>query len=124
VSAEGAELVGPERLDLVQPGAQVGERLLAQPVDAGAGIGLVAGLLDEAAAAQDAEVAAHRRRAHRERGGELAGAVRARAQEIDHAAAGRIGQRREGGVDALHQAPAAGSGIWKIQRWPSGSSAR
>ena len=76
--------------------------------------------------AQDAQVAAHRWRAHTGGGGELTRATWPLAQEIHDAAARGIGERREGAIEIRRRAheSASLSGVEKIQRWPSGSMAR
>src|SRR5690606_25310149 len=136
VGAERGELVAPERLDAREPRLQLGEAFAAQAVDAHPRVALAALLLDQAAGSQHAEMSAHRRRAQRQRGGQLAGAARAAGEQLDGAAPGGVGERGQGGVErgrTRHRAVAYSAGgtsssggtsrtwVAKTQRWPSGS---
>src|SRR5579863_4809426 len=64
VSLERVELIAPEGLHLVQPGAHARERLGPEPVLAAARVVLDRGLLHEPRLAQDAQVTAGRRARH------------------------------------------------------------
>ena len=80
--------------------------------------------LDQAAVAQHAQVAAHRRFARAEGVGEVARAARALAQQIDNAAARAVGERGQRGVEAhCLGSPLLRMRCMKYQRWPSGSPA-
>src|SRR5262249_23131317 len=74
IRPERGELARPKRFDLLDPRAQRMERLEPKAVDAHARIVALMLLLHEARGPEDAQVAAHRRSAHLERVGELAGA--------------------------------------------------
>jgi hypothetical protein len=101
---EGAQLVRPEHLDLVEPAAQPREGLVPQLVDPHPRVIRVGRLGHQAAPPQHPQVSAHRRSAHRERLGQLARSPRLLAQQIDHATARRICQRRQRPVDVAHAA--------------------
>jgi len=64
-------------------------------IDAYARVELVALLLDQAARPKCSQVTAHRGKGHPRRRREIAGASRGLTQQVDYAAAARIGQRRE-----------------------------
>ena len=98
-------------------------------------------LLDQAAVLQRAQVSAHGGRSETQCGGELAGAVRPRTQQVDRAPSHRVGERAENAVDGRAQSssrvlvvkpPSAShsSAVFaatvtpKVQIWPSGSLAR
>ena len=90
VGTEGVELGLPERLDFVEPAPECEERLGFELVDPDTLIALEGRLAHQAGLPQDAEVTAHRRRAHGQGVRELARALRAAAQPLDDAAARRI----------------------------------
>ena len=99
---ESAELVGPERLHLVEPRSERGERLPAQAVDMDARVLGEALLLDQTAVPQDPQVPAHRRPAGARAGRQVAGPPRPLAQQLDHPAPGRLGERSERGVQFIN----------------------
>src|SRR5262249_48623280 len=101
VRFERAELAYPERFGPVEPRAQSRNRLRAQRVHAHARVELRMRLLDEPARAQDAQVAAERRRAQPHRCRQLARAARPFAQQVDDAAPMRFGDRRQRAIDRL-----------------------
>jgi hypothetical protein len=96
---ERAELLGPERLDLVQPGLQSNERLGPQAIHPQSRVVVDELGFDEAALAQDPQMAAHRRTAHADGGGELAGALGTTAEEVDDRAPRGVGERGKGDID-------------------------
>jgi len=102
VLLEGAELLGPERLDLVEPGLQRDESIGSQPVDAAPGVVRERLDLDEPAVAQHPEVPAQRRSRHRNRVGQLARPAGLGAEQLDDPSPGGIGQRRERGVEIVY----------------------
>jgi hypothetical protein len=103
----------------------LGERLGPKPVDAQPEIALVVLLLDEAALAQDAKVAAQSRRAHLEGGRELARRPGPAAQQVHDTAPRGVRERRECPVNSgRHHSGASLTCVAKIQRCPSGSTAR
>ena len=96
---------------------------------------------DQAAVLQRAQVPAHGRGSEIQCGGELAGAVWPRTQQVDRAPSHRVGERAENAVDGRAQSssrvlvvkpPSAShsSAVFtatvtpKVQIWPSGSRAR
>ncbi len=101
---EGFELIGPERLHLVEPCLEGDEGLGTQPVDAYTRV--VADALgcdfDQAAGAQYAQVPAHGGTAHRGRGGELAGTARTLAEQVHHLPASRVGQGGQRPIEFIH----------------------
>jgi hypothetical protein len=98
---EATELVGPERLDLIEPRLQRQDRLGPQLVEPPPGVGVVGPGLDEPAPPQHAQVPAHGRRGHADVGGEVAGRSRAEPEQIDDPASGRVGQRGEGEIQVV-----------------------
>ena len=95
---EGPELLGPERLDLVEPRLQGDKRLRPESVHAQASV-LVDELgLDEPALAQHAQVPAHRWTAHPDARRQLARSLRPGAEEVDDGAASRIRERGQSDV--------------------------
>ena len=104
VFPERRELLRPERLDLVEPGLQHEELLGPEPVHPLAGVGGRGRGFDQTAEAQDPEVTAHRGARHSDPVGELAGASRAVAQQLDDAPAGGVGEGGERRVDVGHAA--------------------
>jgi hypothetical protein len=96
VVPEGGEFLNPEGFDLVEPGAEFGEGLGVEVIDADAGVGFDARFVDEAGAAKDAEVAAHGLGGETESGGDVAGAAGLLGEEIDDGLAGWIGEGGKG----------------------------
>src|ERR1700733_13959184 len=90
VRLEGAKLVAPEGLALLEPRAHPRERLRAEAVLAAARVVLAGRLLDQARPAQNAEVAARRRPAERQRRRDIARPARLLAEQPDHREARRI----------------------------------
>src|SRR5215472_18265744 len=140
---ERDELLAPELFCLLQPALELGHWLRLQCVDAHAGIEFGVALRDEGALAQHAQVAAHRGGAQAHLSGQLAGAARPEPQEVDSAAAIRIGQSCKRPVEPPHPlgghtqpvilSPLMRSAssrltcrmVWpKVQTWPSRSRAR
>ena len=97
---EGRELDAPQRLGLLKPALQCHHRFRIERVDADPGVELRMALGHEAAFAQLPQMPAHggQRQARPLR--QLSGTMRPLAQEIDHTAAMRIGQRRKRAVDS------------------------
>ena len=98
-SLNAASWADHKTLRLLQPGPQARHRLGAQGVDAHAGVEVRVRLFDQAGATQHRQVTAHSRRGQPDRLRELAGAMRALSQQVDCAAAVRVGQRRERPVE-------------------------
>src|SRR5205823_8062266 len=82
VVAERAELLGPERLDLVEPGLQRDQAVAAEPVHARSRVVLAHLHIYEAAGPQHAEMVAHGRPPHAGRLGEVARPPRPLAEEL------------------------------------------
>src|SRR4051812_40379621 len=92
---EGCELRRPETLRFLKPASQRGHGFGAQGVDAYAGVEVWVLLFDEAGATEHREMAAHSGCGQPDRLCELAGAMRALSQQVDRAAAVRVGEGRE-----------------------------
>src|SRR5690606_2285887 len=101
VGLERGELFAPERLDVLDPGAQLAEGLACEMIDADARVAFGHLFEDEAALTQNAEVAAEPRRRRAEGVGELPGALRSAPQELDGRAPRRIRERGEGAAQAI-----------------------
>ena len=113
--AEGAELIGPESLDVLKPAVQLIEGLAAKMVHPNAAIAWVLVLLfDKPVSAEGSQMAAHQGGADADDLRQLTGAMGAIAEQIDDAAAGGLGQSGEGAVEGGHLA--AGMGVAKIHR--------
>ena len=108
-------MIAPERFHLFEPSAQLRKWSTAEAIDTDAGVGgIVVRFLDEPVGAEHAQMAAHQRRAHTRGFGQLAGAVRALAQQLHDAAARGLRQCRQCIVERGHFA--TGTGEAKIQR--------
>ncbi len=83
------------RLDLVEPRPQPGEPVGAQPKHAEAGVRGHPLVNHHARFEEQPEVAAHHRGRYADRLSELAGPVRADAEQFDHLPPGGIGDSRE-----------------------------
>lgn len=93
------------------------ERLGLEPIDPDASVVALMFLADEARHAQDAQVAAHGRRAQAERLGELTGAARSLAQQLDGAAPRRIGERRQRAIEIAHAFAFGSRSRWENHQW-------
>src|SRR4051812_36195313 len=110
--AEGAELIGPESLDVLKPAVQLIEGLAAKMVHPNAAIAWVLVLLfHEPVSAERSQMAAHQWGTHADDLREFTGAPRAIAEKIDDAAPRGLRQSGEGAVEGAHLA--AGMGVAK-----------
>ena len=101
---EGAELVSPERLDLIKPGPQRDEGLGPEPVDTNPSIFLSPDDLDEPTGPQHPQVPAHGRPRHGHRLGKLPGPPRPDPEHVDDLPPRRLGKRGEHLVQILTHA--------------------
>ena len=100
VGLERSQLLGPERLHLVEPGLESDKAFGAQASTRGAGRRRRPAPPRPARSPRARlQVTAHRRCAHLDRGRQLARPERAGAEQVDHLPPGGIGQRGEGGVE-------------------------
>src|SRR5260221_10912235 len=99
VLGKGAELLGPAALGGVEPRAKIRHRRRPQRVNAYARIVGRAGLGDQTAIAQDAQVLAHRRGGDPDGAGELAGAAGVAREQPDCPTSSGICERGERVVD-------------------------
>ncbi len=100
--AEGGEFPDPVGLDLIEPVAEILERLVPEVIDADAGIFSNALFADEATTAEDTQVAAHGLGGLTERGGDVAGTEGPLAEQVDDGLAGLVAEGFEGLVHGLH----------------------
>ena len=81
------------RLDLIKPRLHRADRFASQSEDPQPRILMTALIEHQAGIQQDPEVLAHRWRRKPDVRGELTGATRGRAEQLDHAKADRVAQR-------------------------------
>lgn len=100
VVLEGLELIGPQRLQLVEPRLQGDERSRAQPVHAKTRImgALILFDFDEATRSEHPQVPTHCWAAHRASRSEFASPPRAFSKEFHHMTPGGVGQRSKRSV--------------------------
>ena len=96
---KASELGAPEPFALLQPAQQVDHGFGPQGIDAHARVELGMALLDQAAGAQRAQVAAHGRRGDVQLARQLAGRPRPLGQQVDDAPPVRVGQGGQGLVE-------------------------
>jgi hypothetical protein len=101
VSLERLELLAPVGLELVEPRLERDDRLRAQPEHPRPGIVRQPLVGDDPDLQQHAQMAAHRRRRHPRRIGELARASRPRAEKAHDGAPGGISEGNEERCDLL-----------------------
>src|SRR4029453_5883805 len=85
IGFERVELSGPEALDFSQPAVQLSERLGPEAKDTQPCVFFDIRGLNEAGSMQQAEMPARGRCAHTQSGGNIAGALRLAAQQLDNA---------------------------------------
>lgn len=90
---EGIELIGPERLHLIEPRLKGRERLRSQVVQVHAGIARDAFVRDQPTRSQLSQMLAHRRSAHASGGSQLTRAARPLAEQFHDVPPGRVRKR-------------------------------
>lgn len=96
------QLVSPVALEPRQPGLQCNKALGTQPVTPGPPILVTELNVDQPTRAKRPQMPAHGRRAHPDATGDLTGAQRTLAQQVNDSAAGWVGQGRESHVKVVH----------------------
>lgn len=98
MSLEGAELSAPLRLELIEEGLYGDQRLRFQAEQPDPCILGNAVVFDYPGGEEDLQVPAHGRLRHPGRVGQLAGSVRAGAEQLNHPPSGRVSQ----GFEHIH----------------------
>lgn len=98
---KGAQLVRPERLDLIEPGPQGDKGLSPQPVNANPSIPISTDDLDEPTGTQHPQMPAHGGPGHSHGIGKLPGPPRPDPQHVDNPPPRRVGERRQHPVQIL-----------------------
>ncbi len=111
---ESQQLRCPQRFRIREPALQIACPALLQRINAHPCVQSVMAFLDKAAAAQDAKMAAHRRRGEIERLCQLARPARPLAQQFNGAAPDRVGERGERQVNCPSQSSRCQSSRFRV----------